>query len=85
MSISDEQAYINSTFPAEDTDTSKGLERYRKTMPEEILRLWAEDAQRKLDLTGSALRTLLEAVTPSYKLSPEGRDFLEEATKDLNS
>ena len=61
------------------------LEKYRQTMNDDILHSWAKDAQKKLDLVSSALSTLLDTLEPTYKQSQEGRDFLENARKDLNT
>lgn len=60
------------------------LEKYRRSMNDDVLHSWAKDAQKKLDLVSVALSTLLDTVEPTYKRSEEGRDFLENARKDLN-
>jgi hypothetical protein len=53
------------------------LEKYRKTMTEDIVHAWAEDAQTKIDRLTLVVQELTETLGETYALSPEGRAQLQ--------
>lgn len=60
------------------------LEKYRKTMTEDVLHSWAGDAQNKIDSLSTVLSELKDTLEPAYKASPEGRQYLKKIEDALN-
>lgn len=59
------------------------LEKYRKSMSNEVLHSWAHDAQKKIELLSELLEESIANREETLNLSQEGRDYLVKIRKAL--